>query len=231
MLKLLPLVALTLVASTPFAGAHEAGAACLGGVVIERGDTLSSIAERCDLSEARILAANPNVEGSSDLVIGQRLSVESPGSQVGTRLWSDFKGAVGQTSNALESIAKGVNSSAQDILDKNPDLRSRVNGLGETFNLTGGQSSVSLAVTEVPTTPEADVEIAATGLPANEAVSINVGAMGAASESVAQTRTSGDGSLKQVARLPAWLPSGKRGVVTVTSEAQTVLARAPFKVN
>ncbi|BDA85371.1 hypothetical protein Sa4125_29130 [Aureimonas sp. SA4125] len=225
--KLIPLIALTLAAGTSLGQAQDVAPTCQGNVTVERGDTLSAIAERCDLSEARILAANPSLEGSSDLVIGQRLSTETPGAQVGNRLWSGFKGAVGQTGNALESIAKGVNSSAQDILDKNPDLRSRVDSLGENLNLTGGQSSASVSVTPVSTTPEADVEVVATGLPANEAVRINVGAVGAASESVAQARTSADGTLRHVTQLPSWLPAGKQAVLTITGDSQTVLARSP----
>jgi LysM repeat protein len=195
--KLLPMMAITLAASTSFLQAQDSAApACKSPVMVERGDTLSAIAERCDISEARILAANPRIEGSSDLVIGQRIAIDAPGKQVGNRLWDDLKSAAGQTRNALESIAKDVNSSAQEILDKNPDLRARVDGLGKTLGLTGGTSSGS------------------------------VGVVGAASESVAQARTAADGSLRQTTPLPSWLPSGKRAVVTILDDRQTVLARS-----
>ncbi|GGD15564.1 LysM peptidoglycan-binding domain-containing protein [Aureimonas glaciei] len=224
MTKFLSLLAIALATTTSLAQAQDTAPACQDGVVVERGDTLSAIAERCDLSEARLLAANRGVEGSSDLVIGQKLATETTGEQVGSRLWGQFKGAVGETGNTLEGVAEGVQSSAQGILDRNPDLRSGIDSLRSRLDVTG--SSGRLAVTPLPATPEADVEIAATALPADQAVRINVGVAGAASETVAEGRTSAEGSLTQTTKLPAWLPEGKQVVVTITDAEQNVLARS-----
>jgi hypothetical protein len=226
MYQKISVIVFTLAACTPPAFAQSPAAGCQDGVVIGQGDTLSAVAERCDVSEASILAANPNVEGSSDLIIGRKISIEAGVPQSSNSLWNNFKGAVDETGHALESIAKGVNSSTQEILDKNPDLRSRVTNLGETFKRAGNQEPASVSTKVLPSTPEVDVEIVATGLAANRAVSINVGAVGAASENVAQVRTSTDGSLKHIAQLPNWLQAKKQVVVTLTDERQTVLARS-----
>lgn len=224
MLKSMSLIAITLAASTSFGQAQDVAPSCQDQILVERGDTLSAIAERCDISEARILAANPRLEGSSDLVIGQVLATQSVGKQVGDNLWGSFKGAVGQTGDALEGVAKGVNSSAQEILDRNPNLRSGIDSLGATLT---GRASGRVTLKLLPATPEADVEITATDLPANQAVRLNVGAVGAASESVREARTSADGTLTESIVLPGWLPAQKQVVVTITDEQQNVVARSP----
>lgn len=208
------------------AQAQDAARACQDTIKIERGDTISAIAERCDLSETRLLALNPGVEGSSDLVVGQRISTKTDAAGAGGQLWSDFKNAVGETSSALENVAKGINSSAQDILAKNPDLRSRIENLGSSLNMSGEGSSASVAVQIVPKTEQADIRISAKGLPSNVDVGINIGAVGSASENVARIRTGSKGTLSESVRLPGWLPRDKRLVVTITGDEHNVLARS-----
>lgn len=221
----IPFLTLSLLASVSHGQAQDAASSCGDNVLVERGDTLSSIAERCNLSEKRILTANPDLDGSGDLVVGQMISTGSGASQTGQRLWGDLKNAAGQTSEALQGVASGLNSTAQDVLDKNPDLRSRVDSLGAKLGITDDPSS-SEATVQVSKTGSANITVAATGLPSDQAVQINMGRMGAASESVAQERTSADGSLQASVGIPDWLPKDKQAVVTITGPNQTILARS-----
>ena len=60
--------------------------ACGAKAVVQRGDTLSRIAERCEISEGDLLRANPDVEGSADLRVGMELSLRSPERQLADRV-------------------------------------------------------------------------------------------------------------------------------------------------
>ncbi|WAJ29551.1 LysM peptidoglycan-binding domain-containing protein [Antarcticirhabdus aurantiaca] len=218
-----------LMSGVSMAYAQGVASPCGDSVEVRRGDTLSAIAERCNVSEGRLLAANPMLDGSGDLIIGQSISTRSAARQVGERLWSDVKGAVGQTSEALEGVASGLNATAQDILDKNPDLRSRVESLGSSLGVTGNGASGAPTVEVTPQPQQAAVDVMVTGLPTQSTVRINVGPAGAASQEVAEARTGADGTLRQSVPLPDWLPDGKRVVLTITDGERSVMARsAPF---
>lgn len=210
----------------PFASAQNVASPCGDSVEVRRGDTLSALAERCEVPEGRLLAANPTLDGSSDLIIGQSISTRSAARQAGERLWGDVKGAVGQTSEALQGVASGLNGTAQDILDKNPDLRSRVESLGSSLGVSGNQATAAPTVEVTTRQGQATMDVAAAGLPTDTAVLINVGPVGAASQEVAQARTAADGTLRQNVPLPDWLPAGKRAVLTITDGERNVLVRS-----
>ncbi|WAJ27257.1 LysM peptidoglycan-binding domain-containing protein [Antarcticirhabdus aurantiaca] len=226
MTRLATLIAAMLLSGASLASAQDVAPACGDGVEVRRGDTLSAIAERCDISEARLLASNPALEGSGDLVIGQTLSTRSAARRAGERLWGDVKDAVGQTSDALEGVASGLNATAQDILEKNPDLRSRVEGLGSRLGVTEGGAARSATVEAQSVPGQAALDLMAMGLPADAAVRVNVGPPGAASEQVGQTNATADGTVRERIPLPDWLPAGKRVVVTLADVEGNVLARS-----
>ncbi len=95
--------------------------ACAGGeTIVQRGDTLSRIADRCDASESTILAANAGLQGSADLQVGETVRVTSADGSA--KPISERLNAFGTEANeALGRVAGRVGSSVQDLLDKNPD--------------------------------------------------------------------------------------------------------------
>ena len=110
---------------------------CGDNVIVRRGDTLSTIARRCEVSEGTPPGANPGIQGSGDLRVGETLRVqqsEGTAQRVGTRINSLVRDA----NNAIGELADKVGSSVQDLLDKNPDLRSRLDRLGHQMGLTEG---------------------------------------------------------------------------------------------
>lgn len=115
--------------------------ACAGNkVTVERGDTLSRIAERCDVSEGAILSANPTIDGSGDLNVGEKINLsrtDRSGSGVSERL-NNF---ATEANAMLGRVASRVGSSAQDLLDKNPDLKSRLEDVGRKIGLDGSTSA------------------------------------------------------------------------------------------
>lgn len=79
-------------------------------VVVQRDDTLSGLADRCGVSEGRLLAANPNVDGSGDLVAGMRLRLSrGPGEERSTaRSAGSF---LQRSGDALAGLAQDFGSS------------------------------------------------------------------------------------------------------------------------
>jgi LysM repeat protein len=89
---------------------------CGDTVVVRRGDTLSSIAERCGVPERRLLSANRTVKGSEDLRVGMSLSLRSPEERAGERLES-FARRAGEE---LSGLAQEFGSSGRRPPEQEP---------------------------------------------------------------------------------------------------------------
>jgi LysM repeat protein len=202
---------------------------CGDATPVNRSDTLSSIAARCDTTEAAILRANPAVEGSDDLRVGRELKLTaSTGQPTAERLGSVAR----EAGSALSGIAKDVTSSVDSLLDKNPDLRQRLGGIGDRIQ----SSNVDVSKAEVSLAPGngtvgTTVTVSAKGLPANTAVIIGGGAPRTAYEVLQQAKTGADGTLQSTVRIPDWSTGQERFVVTVAPEgAEWKVRSAPFQI-
>ena len=174
---------------------------CGTSVEIRLGDTISGIADRCDVSEAALLNANPTIEGSSDLQVGGTLHVDAGGStqrKVGSMLGAFSRKAT----NAVGALAGNVGSSVQDLLDKNPDLKNRLDTLGRKVGLGDDETVATLAVSPASGAPGSNVSITATGLPKNTPVAIGAGPPGSAYATVDNAQTSPTGTLVTSVKVP-----------------------------
>ena len=94
-------------------------------VTVQRGDTLSRIAERCNVTERSLIRVNPWIDGSHDLRVGMQIRTQGGAGSSGGAV--DRLGSLaGEAVDTLSGLARDVGSSAQDLLDKNPDLRQRL---------------------------------------------------------------------------------------------------------
>jgi LysM repeat protein len=202
---------------------------CGDTIQVSRSDTLSSIAARCDTTEAAILRANPAVEGSDDLRVGRELKLTASTNQPTTERLGSLAREAG---SALSGMAQDLTSSVDGLLDKNPDLRQRLGGIGDRINST----NVDVSKAEVSLAPGSGtvstmVTISAKGLPADTAVVIGGGAPRTAYEVLQQARTSADGTLQASVRIPDWSTGQERFVVTVAAEeAEWKVRSAPFQI-
>jgi LysM repeat protein len=202
---------------------------CGDTIQVSRSDTLSSIAARCDTTEAAILRANPAVEGSDDLRVGRELKLTASTNQPTTERLGSLAREAG---SALSGMAQDLTSSVDGLLDKNPDLRQRLGGIGDRIkstNIDVSKAEVSLAPGNgtVGTT----VTISAKGLPADTAVVIGGGAPRTAYEVLQQARTGADGTLQASVRIPDWSTGQERFVVTLAAEeAEWKVRSAPFQI-
>jgi LysM repeat protein len=209
---------------------------CGETVTVARGDTLSRIAERCDVSEASLLRANPGIQGSADLQVGTELRLQQhQAAGVDQRVDQavDRLGALAsRAGSALEDIAGEIGSSVEDLLTKNPDLHDRLRRLGDRLGVPGvdaQEPSVSISPESGP--PGTAVTVSAVGLPPNATVAIGAGRPRSAFEVLERARTSADGTLQVSVRAPDWASDANRYVFVVTNPERGLTARsAPFQV-
>lgn len=204
-------------------------AACGDGPVkVLPDDTLSRIACRCDVSEGALLAANPSIDGSGDLQVGASLRLR-PETGQGQRLGDRLNHFGREANDALGRIAGQVGSSAQDLLDQNPNLKGRLERLGQRFGLGDGGSAPSLTMTPDQGPAGSTVTLSATGLPKDEPLMIGVGAPNTAFQVLRSARTSDKGTLDADVKVPK-RQGGTRLVFVLRNGDAGKLTSKPFLV-
>ncbi|WP_414476032.1 LysM peptidoglycan-binding domain-containing protein [Microvirga sp. M2] len=196
---------------------------CGDTVTVQRGDTLSSIAERCDVPERSVMRLNPRIEGSRDLRVEMQLRARGDGqSEAGNalgQLGSLARGAVSTLSDTLSDFATGLGSSARELLDKNPDLRQRLEGFKQKLRNSGADTvHGSLSVSPTEAAVGGSLNISAQGLPPDTPVVIGASRPQAAYEVLQNARTSSDGSLQMIIRIPDWAADTPRLAIVVAAE-------------
>ena len=202
--------------------ADAAGAACPDATTVQPDDTLSRIAARCDVSEAAILAANSEIDSSGDLQVGTTVRVHP---KAGSRFADSLNRYAQQANDALGRVAGRIGSSVEDLLDKNPDLKSRLDRLSTRMGLTEGRSVTPISVTPQELRPGSRVNLSATKLPKDTAVVVGAGPPGAAYRVLEAARTSAEGTLDLNVEVPEGLAPGS-SVVFVVKGTDEVAARS-----
>ena len=197
---------------------------CSASVIVQRGDTISSIASRCDVSEATLLASNPSVQSSGDLMVGGALRTRS--ADGGQRVGMALNSLANNAGNAVSALADRVGSSAQGLLDRNPDLKTRLQGLGDQVGLTDRDSDRSVAVAPRSGPPGSTVTVTATGLAKGQRMTIGAGAPGTAVEAIHDARTSDEGTLSANVRVPDAADPGKQLVFVVIGASNAIEGRS-----
>jgi len=204
---------------------------CGHAVTVRRADTLSSIAERCDVDEADILRANPGIKGSADLVAGSQVQLPTPSSGSAgpaERLGS----AAREAGDALAGFAKDLGASVDDLLKKNPDLHQRLRQLGEGLDIPGidaSRAQVSVSPDSGPV--GSTVTLSAVGLPRNAPVRIGGGAPRSAYDVIDTARTGSDGTLQVNIQVPASAGNADRIVFTIAGAKDGwQVHSSPFRV-
>lgn len=218
------LVALALFVST----ALHSEPGCGANVTVERGDTLSRIADRCGTTEGRLLRANPEIDGSEDLRVGMQLDLRPPEQQLGER----FQKFGNRATDAIVGVARDVGSSVEDLLNRNPDLKQRLYSLGGRFHATAVDTAgATISLSPSKAAAGSPVTVSAIGLPGNTPVLVGAGSPGAAYDVLEHARTAWDGTVRATVRVPDWAEPQKRIVFVVAGEERNWSVRsAPFEV-
>lgn len=201
---------------------------CGDAVAVVRGDTLSRIAQRCDVGEGALLAANPRVRDSGDLEVGARLSLQREPSDDRSQP-NDAAGRLNalasRAGRALEGIAGDVGSSVDDLLGQSPALREQLRQLGlPGIDARAEPPTVAIFPRQGP--PGTAVTLSAIALPANAAVVVGGGPPRTAYEVLERVRTTGEGTLDATVRVPAWAADAGSFVFVVASAGRDVRVRS-----
>ena len=223
------LLMLVLLGGSALATGAEGATSCDGAVVIQRNDTLSSIASRCDVSEASLLNANPSVQGSGDLQVGATLHVK-PGTDAGGGVGATVRSFSRRAGDTVGTLASDVGSSVQDLLDKNPDLKARLDKVGNAVGLTGDQPAAMATVLPRSGLPGSTVTIAANGLQPSSPVSIGAGAPGAAYSVIGHAQSTANGTLETRVTVPNDAASGSGVVFSIATGGGVAVRTPPFAV-
>ncbi len=178
------------------AGAAETP--CGASTEVRAGDTLSSISERCNVSESRLLSGNPSIDGSSDLRVGSQIKIGKADSSVSDRIDSGADRVV----NSLSNFAGWVGSSTEDLLEKNPDIKRRIDGLKDKVKGGPAATDATIKVEREPGPEGNTVMVSADGLPTSSAAVIGAGPPGQAYNVLAQVRTTAEGAISTRVRIP-----------------------------
>lgn len=220
-----PVVFLALFGSALFGFASApalAASPCGNSVVVQPGDTLSRIADRCDVSEAALLDANPKIHGSGDLQVGSTLQINNE--TLAQQLGRKFDQFGQEATDALNDFADKIGSSVQDILDRNPKVKMCLDELGSKLGLNDNGSKPTMSITPQSGPPGSTVRIFAQGLPKDTPVEIGVGPRGSAFELVQRARTSNTGTLETEVTVPQQMASNS--IRFVIKDANGVEARS-----
>ena len=222
------ITAMLLLLGASSAMAEEAG--CGASTTVQKGDTLSSIADRCSVSEAALLDANPTIQGSADLQVGEQLTVDH-GSGTEQKVGAALSTFSRKASNAIGALAGDVGSSVADLLDKNPDLKARVDKLGSQAGLTGGREAPTAAVSPQTGRSGSTVTITASGLPANSALAIGAGAPGTAYDVIAHAQSTANGTMTTTVQVPQDTTQGQVLVFSVATGPGSSIRTGRFVIS
>lgn len=207
------LVGIAFFLATAVALAETTHGPCGGTVQVKEGETLSDLAERCEISEARILDLNPSIDGSKDLRAGMSLSIAAPPAEeaaakareAADSLLARLKSYAREAGDSIERAAATASRSLEEFIERNPDLHQRVRKLGQRLNIPGMEkveAQVSLSVRKgAAGTP---VTLSAIGLPSGQHVEIAGGAPASEYQIIESARTSAEGTLQVTVQLPSW---------------------------
>jgi hypothetical protein len=204
---------------------------CGDKIAVMRGDTLSSIADRCDVTERTLIRLNPNVDGSRDLRVGMELQTRDKAGSGASSALGQLGALAGEAADTVSGVARELGSSVKDFMDKNPEVRQRL----ERFDrqLRGSESNSvqgTLSVSPMQGAVGDALTVTAQGLPPNTPVIIGAGRPQAAYEVIDQARTGSDGTLQTSIWIPDWAMDNRLAVVVAAQNDEWRIRSKPIDV-
>jgi LysM repeat protein len=221
-----------LLATLGMATAVSAKAVCSSPYIVQRGDTLKGIAQKCGVTLNDLLDANPAITNPNLIYRGQRLVI--PGSESES---NPVKYTV-KPGDTLQSIADRFDVSVGLILQNNPQI-------SDPTRLTPGQVLTVPVVPVIPVTgdnaalqlslysglPGTNLTITGSGFPARQGIYISATSSGVAASAATNASADKNGNFTAQLRIPASAPAGSLWVITASPQsADTPVETATFQV-
>lgn len=228
-LLLSPVVALVLLLVCAAFPTGAAPVACNDDrTVVQSGDTLSAIAQRCNTPEGTILALNPQLIGSGDLQVGTTVRV-GPRGGAGARFAQTLSRLARQANGALDRLGDRIGPSAQEFLDRNPEWKSRLDGILGQYGSPDVTSEALLAVAPLSKTTGAAVGLTGKGLPKNVPVTIGAGPPGVAYRVIQSSETTAAGTVETSVSVAADVWSSPTVFVIADAEGRVIARSEPVE--
>jgi len=193
--------------------AAAANSQCDNEVRARQGESLSGLAERCGVTEARILDLNPKVQGTKDLQAGMVLKLAAPSAadtatdarEAAESLFARLKSYAQEAGQSIEGAAETITQSVEDFVKQNPDLHLRVRKLGHSLSIPGMErAEAQISLSRRKGTPDTPVTLSAIGLPTTQRVDIAGGEPGSNYTILDSALTSAEGTLQVTLVVPRW---------------------------
>lgn len=204
---------------------------CGDTYTVVRGDTLSKIAQKCQVSYASIVSANPEIKNVNLIYAGQVIRLKADTSiPVTGGTYVVVKG------DYLSKIAKAYGTTVAELLRVNPQIKNAsLIYVGQVINLPsgtttgGGTTGTNVSLSVASAKPGAAVTIKVWGFPANADIDLRVGIQNAAYSLVIDRKTDAKGEDTYTFNLPATAKAGEKWVVKVqtTSLAKGMEVTSP----
>ncbi len=211
------------------------------------GETLTEIAERCDVAIEALRDANPTLTGdavAAGMEVAMPESTMPEGADAAANEDTDIIERAGDlirdAGREIEDAARAAGQSVSDYLSGNPDIGRDIREFGERYGLPGfgtpdepgadaeaGASTtaaVGANITLTPASPRAgeEVTISATGLRAGAAAEIAIGPTRTEYEVIAQATSDAAGRVETTFTLPDWTNASDSVVFVVETENVTL---------
>lgn len=196
---------------------------CGDKYIVQRGDYLVKIANKCGITVSAILAANPSIKTPSLIYPGQVLIMPKEGQTIPITGGAIYIVKPGDT---LSGIAALFKVTLTDMLKANPSITNanRITS-GQQIKLPEGAAQVLTAgITPVKAKPGDTLTLAATGFNASVNVEIRFGLTKDQTEVIGNTTTDSNGAILQKVTVPSTAQSGKTYVFVVKVKDATTQA-------
>jgi LysM repeat protein len=218
-----------LLATLGLTSAVSAKATCSSPYIVQSGDTLKSISQKCGVSLNALLNANPAITNPNLIYRGQRIVI--PGSESNPTEYTVKPG------DTLQSIANRFNVTIGLILLKNPQIT-------DPTQLTPGQVITIPVVPVIPETgaspalqlslysglPGTNLTVSGSGFPAKGTIYLTATSNGVSSSAATNATANANGNFSAQLRIPSDAPSGSLWVVKAfTQSANSPLVTATFQ--
>jgi LysM repeat protein len=224
------LIGSMLLATLGMTSAASAKATCSSPYIVQSGDTLKGIAQKCGVTLNALLDANPAITNPNLIYRGQRIVI--PGSESNPVKYTVKPG------DTLQSIADRYDVSVGLILLNNPQI-------SDPTQLTPGQVLTIPVVPVIPVTgsnaglqlslysglPGTNLTITGSGFPAKQGVYISATSNGVAASASTNASADKNGNFSAQLRIPANAPAGSVWVVMASPQStSSPVATATFQV-
>jgi LysM repeat protein len=195
--------------------------------VVQEGESLSDIAQRCDMALAQIIARNPQLGNPPQIAPGTELELGVvPETDAAGRM-EIYKVQVGDT---LQSMARDLNVSLVELMAANPNVDPGALSIGEELAVPGDRPAATVSVLPESAAPGEIVGLRVRQLRPNDWVTIGVGPRASEWRAMREAQATEEGELSTQVPVPDWASPGERLVFVVDTDRGLSFKSAPFLV-